>query len=481
MGIAIPAQVRVVLESLTAEGYQAVLVGGCVRDQLRGVTPQDYDVATDAHPETVAALARVRGWGLVAQLGNLFGVVVVVIDGQPVEVATFRQEAYGEDAHRPERVWYTDELTLDLARRDFTVNAMAMTLAGDVIDPFDGQRDLSAGVLKTVGVAEQRFAEDALRLFRACRFASQLNFSLAAETEAAMRPSVPRIQGISLERVRTELNKLLLGVNPALGVRLLVRTGLAEAVCRKKQQSAYVAVPVLPEVAALDGIAQNRQYHAFDVLGHTLEALREAPAELAVRWGVLLHDIAKGTPGVRGVREDGNPTDYGHAAVGADMAAAILQRLELPPGFVKRVVWLVEQHMNLGISFCAEPDVRLRWLRKAARSKLFRTQDDLRAGIRQLVAVCVADRRGMGTDLLPCYEAGAQHVLDEVEVMPVHTSDLAITGAAVRPFVGPAQVRHVLARLLARVQDGTLANEPAVLRAAAQAWAQRHQESGGEK
>ncbi len=479
MSISIPAYVRSVLEALTKQGFQAVLVGGCVRDHLRGVEPQDYDIATDALPDDVAALAKRQGWGLVEQLGHLFGVVVIVIDGQAVEVATFRQEVYGEDAHRPEKVWYTKDLALDLARRDFTVNAMALTMTGEVFDPFDGQRDLAAGVIRTVGRAGQRFAEDALRLFRACRFAAQLDFSLDEATEAAMRPATPRVRGISLERVRTELNKLLLGANPALGVRLLVRTGLAEAVCRKKQPDAYKEVPVLPELAALDGVEQNKQFHAFDVLGHTLQALNQAPAELAVRWGVLLHDIAKGTPGVRGVREDGNPTDYGHAGVGANMAAAILQRLEMPPGFVKRVAWLVDQHMNLGISFCAEPDVRVRWLRKAARSKLFRTQDDLKEGVRQLVAVCVADRRGMGTDLLPCYEAGAKHVLEAVETMPVHTSDLAVGGADVLPLVGPRQVRHVLVRLLVRVQDGALPNRHKELMAAALAWARRHRENGG--
>ncbi len=472
----LPDFVQTVLQALTKQGFQAFLVGGCVRDCLRGVEPQDYDVATDALPDEVTELAGSRGWKIVEQLGNLFGVVVVVIDGCPVEVATFRREVYGKDAHRPEKVWYTKELRLDLGRRDFTVNAMAMAVDGEVIDLFGGRQDLADGVIRTVGNAQERFHEDALRLFRACRFVSQLDFTFDQATETAIPLAVAKVGGISLERVRTELNKLLLGKNPARGVRYLVRLGLANAVCRQKRKGVYEPVSILPELAALDGIEQNKKYHAYDVLGHTLHALAKTPPELAVRWGVLLHDIAKGTPGVRGAREDGSPTDYGHAGVGALMAADILQRLDMPPDFRRRVVWLVEQHMNLGISFCAEQEVRLRWLRKAARSKLFRDQDDLGEGVRQLVAVCTADRRGMGTDLLPCYEDGAQHMLSIAGEMPVHTHDLALNGAAVLPIVGPQKVRHVLARLLARVQDGTLPNEYNELMTAALAWAHRHRE-----
>ena len=472
----LPGFVQTVLAALTQRGFQALLVGGCVRDCLRGIEPQDYDVATDALPDEVTELAALCGWKIVEQLGNLFGVVVVVVDGYPVEVATFRREVYGKDAHRPEKVWYTKDLRLDLGRRDFTVNAMAMTVNGDVVDLFGGRQDLANGIIKTVGNARERFEEDALRLFRACRFVSQLNFALDSETQAAMSLAVGKVNGISLERVRTELNKLLLGVNSSSGVRYLVQVGLANASCRQKRRGVYEEVLVLPELAALDGIEQNKKYHAYDVLEHTLHALEKTPPELAVRWGILLHDIAKGTPGVRGAREDGSPTDYGHAGVGALMAADILQRLDMPPDFCRRVVWLVEQHMNLGISFCAEPEIRLRWLRKAARSKLFRDQRDLEEGVRQLVAVCVADRRGMGTDLLPCYEEGARHVLDIAEEMPVHTHDLALNGSAVLPIVGTQKVRHVLARLLIRVQDGTLPNEYNELMTAALAWSHRHRE-----
>ena len=471
-----PQAVRLVLEALEQRGFQAVLVGGCVRDFLRGVQPEDYDVATDALPAEVAALAKERCWKTIEQLGNLYGVVVVVVAGQAIEVATFRQEAYGVDAHRPEKVWYTKDLTLDLERRDFTVNAMAMNSRGEVFDPFGGKKALAAKCLQTVGAPEKRFSEDALRLFRACRFASQLDFSLSAPTKAAMQSQVEKVRGISLERVRIELNKLLLGNNPAKGMRLLVHSGLAASVCRQKRNGVYEAVSVLPELAALDAIPQNKKYHAYDVLEHTLHALAETPQDLAVRWGVLLHDIAKGTPGVRGVREDGNPTDYGHAEAGETMAAVILQRLGMPPEFCRRVVWMVGEHMNLGISFCAESDVRLRWLRKTARSRLFRDRKELNEGVRQLVAVCAADRRGMGTALLPCYEDGAEDVLALAAAMPVHTRDLALDGKAVLPLVGPQKVRHVLNRLLVRVQDGTLENEYNELMTAALAWSHRHRE-----
>jgi tRNA nucleotidyltransferase/poly(A) polymerase len=172
-----PVYIEKVLAALETAGFEAYVVGGAVRDLLSGTEPEDFDVTTKARPEEVCAVARHAGWGLVDKLGQNLGVVVVLVDGHSVEVATFRGERYGADAHRPAAVWYCDSLEEDLSRRDFTVNAMAMDRNGKVYDFHGGRRDLALRVLRTVGNPRRRYAEDALRMYRACRFVAQLGFT----------------------------------------------------------------------------------------------------------------------------------------------------------------------------------------------------------------------------------------------------------------------------------------------------------------
>ncbi|EAX48511.1 Polynucleotide adenylyltransferase [Thermosinus carboxydivorans Nor1] len=260
----VPQAVQLILTALGANGYAAYIAGGAVRDLVAGRPVNDYDIATSARPEAVREIAARQGWQVVDKLGTNYGVVMVVVDGTGVEVATFRGERYGEDSHRPAEVWYADTITDDLSRRDFTVNAMAMDVAGNIIDPFGGRRDLAARLIRTVGDPNRRFGEDALRMLRACRFAAQLGFAIDDVTLAAIPANLGRMAGLSLERVRLELDKLLLGDYPHLGLAALVATGLAGASCRVKEKGEYQAVAILPELNHLVGLPQNPAYHAWD-------------------------------------------------------------------------------------------------------------------------------------------------------------------------------------------------------------------------
>ena len=258
-----------VLERLNAAGHRAVLVGGCVRDWLMGRSPHDYDAATSARPEQIReACAPMR----VVETGVRHGTVTVLSGGLPVEVTTFRREGRYTDHRRPDRVEFTGDLGEDLARRDFTINAMAWEPSG-LTDPFGGRADLAAGVIRCVGEPERRFGEDALRLLRALRFAAQLDFRLEEGTAAGVRACAPQLACVSRERVAEELKRLVCG--PAAGRVLLdcpeVLTG-----------------QVLPELAPAVGFDQRNPHHSYDVYTHCVRALERVPAEPGLRLAALL-------------------------------------------------------------------------------------------------------------------------------------------------------------------------------------------------
>ncbi len=479
MKIKIPDYIEKILAALSGGGYQAYIVGGAVRDILLGAEPKDYDIATDARPEEVASLADRQGWPVVEKLGQNFGVVVVVADGQGVEVATFRREIYGTDAHRPHEVEFAVDLREDLSRRDFTVNAMALTSDGVLTDLFDGQVDLTNKILRTVGLASNRFSEDALRMFRACRFCAQLGFRADDAILPAIRAALPCVRGLSRERVRKELELLLLSLHVAAGLRLLVDSGLAGERFQVREAGRALQAPILPELAALSGVLQNERFHQYDVWEHTVNAVAVSKAELIVRWAVLLHDVAKGTPGVRAVDEDGVPSDHGHDIAGGLLAQEILQRFGYPPAFVGRVAWLVAQHMNFGFHQNSSEKGLRHWLRKLARSGEFRTNRQLVEALWQLKEVCLADLNATTAQerQLEYSRYYAERLIKAAEDMPVHTSDLAVGGDEIGVILlDKKSVGEFLKLALVRVQDGNLKNEGEVLREAARSWLKRASE-----
>lgn len=315
-------------------GFQLALVGGSVRDTLLGRLGNDLDFTTDARPEQV--LKILRPWAdAVWEVGIAFGTVGGLKDGFQVEVTTYRSEAYDRTSRKPE-VSYGDTIEEDLVRRDFTVNAMAVALPGtDFIDPYGGLDDLAARLLRTPGTPEESFSDDPLRMMRAARFAAQLDFEVAPEVVAAMTEMADRIDIVSAERVRDELNKLVLSDHPRKGLRLLVDTGLADR--------------VLPELSALR-LERDEHFRHKDVYEHTLTVLEQAidletdGPDLVLRLAALLHDIGK--PKTRRFEPDGRVSFHHHEMVGAKMTKARLTQLKYPNDQVKDISRLVELHLR---------------------------------------------------------------------------------------------------------------------------------------
>ncbi len=311
-------------------GHVLYLVGGSVRDELLGRPVLDYDFTTDAHPEEICSLlASVEPENLFA-IGEKFGTISATIEGFRVEVTAFRGESYEAGSRKPE-VRFGVSLDDDLARRDFTINALAQEItSGAVVDLFGGRADLDARLVRAVGDPRARFAEDPLRLLRAVRFATVLDFSIEEETAAALRTEAAALASISRERVAEEMNKLLLSEKPSRGLRLLVDLELMRY--------------IIPELMPMVEMKRSPERRHKDVFGHVLQVVDRAPATLDLRWAALLHDIAK--PETFSYR-DGQVHFFGHEVVGARRARDILTRLHFERSMVERVTQLVAQHMRI--------------------------------------------------------------------------------------------------------------------------------------
>jgi poly(A) polymerase len=322
-----------------ANAHQLHLVGGSVRDALMGRPQDDLDFTTDARPDRILEL--IRGSKLPTEglwtTGIEFGTVGVALGGQRCEITTFRADRYDRISRNP-AVAFGSSLADDLVRRDFTMNAMAVSVTGDrtFTDPFGGLADLARGLLRTPAAPEESFADDPLRMLRAARFVSQLQVQVADDVAATMTAMAGELARITVERVQAELTKLMLGAAPRAGLELLVDTGLAEV--------------VLPEVPALAMATDEHGQHK-DVYAHTLQVLEqaidlEAPGEpdLVLRWAALLHDIGK--PATRRFEPDGRVSFHHHEVVGARLARARLKALRYPKDFTDQVAELVFLHLR---------------------------------------------------------------------------------------------------------------------------------------
>ena len=321
-------------EAFGARQKQLYMVGGTVRDVLlhRGQS-NDADLATDARPEEIKQIVAPTQPNAIVLVGERFGTVRLHYGSDIVEITTFRSERYNPESRKPE-VCFGNDLIEDLHRRDFTINAMARhLLTGQIIDPFGGKEDLAANLLRAVGdEPEKRFAEDPLRLMRAVRFAAQLDFTIERHTTHSIRQQATTLQKISRERIRDEMNKLLLSNHPAKGLDLLVELNLMPW--------------IIPEVMELKGVGQQAQRggHSKDVYAHVLRVVERSSPSLHARWSALLHDIAK--PRTRTV-EDGNKVHFfGHEELGSYMARDILKRLHFDRDFIDSVSRIVQLHMR---------------------------------------------------------------------------------------------------------------------------------------
>jgi poly(A) polymerase len=320
-----------ICEALQNAGYQAFLVGGCVRDLLLGREPADYDVATDATPDQVLQLFPDG-----ITVGAQFGVILVPQDGMKVEVATFRSDIGYADGRHPDRVEYSTTPEEDVKRRDFTINGLLMRHAtGEALDFVSGQADLKAGIIRAIGEPERRFAEDKLRMLRAVRFAARFGYEIEAETFRAIRRHAKEVQQVSAERIREELAKMLTEGAAREAFELL--------------DSCWLLAIVLPEISALHGVEQPPQYHPEgDVWVHTMMMLEGLPAgcSATLAWGVLLHDVGKPAT-FRSAKETGDRIRFdGHVEVGMAIAKKLLAKLRFSNDETEQILALIENHMR---------------------------------------------------------------------------------------------------------------------------------------
>lgn len=317
---------REILDKLETAGFQAFYVGGCVRDTVMGRNISDIDVASDALPEQIIS---VFDGCKVIPTGLKHGTVTVLSCGVPFEITTFRIDGDYSDSRHPDSVTFSRNIADDLARRDFTVNAMAMDKNGHIIDPFGGAKDIKNKIIRCVGNPVRRFSEDALRIMRTVRFASQLGFRVEKETAAAALSMKERLNDISRERIRTELDKLICGKN-AVSVLLEYREIIGE---------------IIPEMRQCFGFEQHSRYHRYDVYEHIVRSVGAVPEEnLVLRRALLLHDIGK--PCTFKVGEDGYGHFKGHAQAGEIMARDILRRLRYDNHTIDLTCMLIARHSD---------------------------------------------------------------------------------------------------------------------------------------
>lgn len=453
----VPSYVQKVARSLLKEGYDVYLVGGAIRDIIMGRVPNDYDLATNALPDEMLEIFPKS-----VSVGAKFGTILAIVkdtndEPQEVEVTTFRSESDYTDGRWPTKVEFVEKIDKDLSRRDFTINAMALDLSSneldgdevekewEIYDPFNGMTDISLKTIRAVGTPIERFKEDGLRAFKACRLASQLGFEIEEETFKAIKEALPVAKQISMERVRDEFMKMLnKSPKPSVGIELMRQTGL-------------LAI-FLPEL--IEGVdVEQKLFHADDVYKHSLKACDFAPD--GVKLAALLHDIAK-------PRTDmGNGHFYGHDVMGASMTEEIMKRMKFPKSEIDRVVNLVRNHMFYyphsegELNLDSIQDLMLnQWSDGAVRRFLKRVGDE---NIEDLFRLRIADATSNPKSAFQPEEINQlQEHISKVrqEDMALKVSDLAINGDdLVKIGMNPGKrIGEILNALLDMVIEDPLLN-----------------------
>jgi tRNA nucleotidyltransferase (CCA-adding enzyme) len=428
----LPEYVTTCLNALENAGFPAYCVGGCVRDHLLGLTPNDYDICTAALPEQTEAVFS--GYPLVLT-GKQHGTVSVVFGEEAVEITTFRTEGQYLDNRHPEWVRFVATVEEDLARRDFTVNAMAYSPKRGFADPFGGREDLDKKILRAVGDPVQRFREDSLRILRGLRFAARFDLAVEEATWAAMVSEKHLTDNLARERVFAELNGLLPRVTAADLIRF-----------------APVLAVVIPELESMIGFDQRSPHHAYDVFTHTAYVVENVSPVLPLRWAALLHDVGKVPTFAQD--ETGRGHFKGHAAVGAEMADVILRRLKAPRLLWEQVVFLIGKHMTK-----LKPEKK--YLRRYISQLGMET-------VNQLLLLQEADMgsKGKGKPEELCQFAILRTLLREIEAENpcLSLKNLAVDGHDLTELgIRGKAIGETLNRLLEKVMDEELPNEKAML------------------
>ncbi len=436
----LPGPVLAVLEKLEQHGYEAYVVGGAVRDILLGKEPVDFDITTGATPSEVM---EVFGEDHCHPTGIAHGTVTVVVDGLPLEVTTFRIDGQYKDLRHPEQVFFTRNLEEDVKRRDFTINALAMSRGGEIVDFCGGIEDLHAGVIRAVGEPGRRFEEDALRILRALRFAAQTGFDIEKMTaEEALRQKAS-LSELSAERIWQELRKLFCGAR-------------ATSVLREYFE---IFAVILPEIVPMKGCQQHNPHHIYDVWEHSLVAMENVPSDVILRTTMLFHDIGK--PACFFMDENGTGHFNGHQALGADMADTILRRLKVDTNTRESVVYLIKIH-----------DMTIEPREKIVRRRLAQMGEEM---LRRLILVKRADMKGHSQlsayrfAEIDAFEALLDKTLQDqlcysFDMLNVDGKDLISIGMAPGPALG-----KVKKQLLDEVIEDKIPNEKTALLLRAQA------------
>ena len=433
----VPYEVLSTLSVLQTAGYDAFLVGGCIRDCLMGRAPHDWDITTSAMPEQVLALFRGLGHTVV-ETGLKHGTVTVVGNDDSYEVTTFRQDGEYTDGRHPNTIEFCSDVKADLARRDFTINAIAWSPVTGLVDPFDGQKDIGNRIIRGVGNPWQRFQEDALRVMRAIRFAATLNFSVDPYTEFAAKENVDNLKWVSMERKRDELMKMLVG------------DGIQSVLLNYYD---ILSQPI-PEILPCVGFKQHNPYHIYDVWGHIAATVAYAPKDPIVRLTMLLHDIGK--PQCFQMREDGRGHFHGHGKVSAEIAGKVLGRLRFDSKTFNIVVQLVDVHDRF-----IEPNKKAvrRLLREIGPEQFDRLMEVRKAD----VSAQVKDKLQPRLEKVEMLKAMKEEILVEKDCFSM--KDLAINGRdliAVGFAPGP-KMGIVLNNLLEAVLSNPTLNKKRIL------------------
>jgi tRNA nucleotidyltransferase (CCA-adding enzyme) len=437
MNIALPDVVKAALDALEGSGYEAWCVGGCVRDAILGRTLNDYDIATAAPWQETERLCAATGF-TVHRTGVKHGTVTVSRDGTALEITTYRTDGSYSDGRHPDAVAFVQSIEEDLARRDFTMNALAYHPVRGLLDCWGGLDDIEARVIRVVGDPSKRFREDGLRVLRGCRFASQLGFSIERNTLATMISHKMMLQQVSAERITHELDALLLGD--------FVHDALMETI--------DVIGAIMPEIVACKGFDQHTPYHIYDVWEHIAWVVQRAPATRLARWAALFHDIGKPAA----LFMDGERGHFfGHARLSAILARDVMNRLLMSTSFIERVVKLVLIHDN-----------QIAATSRSVRKALGRLDGDVEM-FRTLIGIKRADALAQSHLSQPRIDLSYEldTVLDEiiaqgeaftVRQLAINGRDVLALGVEAGPIVG-----NVLNAALDAVIDGRVANEPEAL------------------
>lgn len=441
----IPKEVKYIIDKLRRKGFEAYIVGGCVRDILRGAEPKDWDITTNAKPEEIGKIF------LRSYADNKFGTVTVLTESKDsklkeIEITTYRIDEKYSDKRHPDEVHWAKTIKQDLSRRDFTINAMAAAPGAaklKIIDPFGGKKDLENKIIRAVGRAEDRFNEDALRMMRAVRFATSLDFEIEKTTAQAIKKNSLWLQAIASERIRDEFVKIIMEDKAMYGIELLRKLGLLRY--------------IIPELEEGYGVTQNK-HHIYGVYEHLLRSLDYAAKRKFnkyVRIASLLHDIGK----PRTKRGEGpDATFYNHEIVGAKMTAQILNRLKFPKKEVEKITKLVRYHL-----FYYHPD-------EVGENSVRRLVRQVGAeNIDELLQVRMADRIGSGVPKAEPYKLRyLRYVIEKVSQDPITVKKLRINGNDIirilRLKPGP-KIGQVLDILLSEVLNDPSKNKREYLEA----------------